>query len=172
MNSEIIELPDGTKKVAAFIAAERFATNRRAGVRNARMGGQSDEKTDLIGMLAEFAVAYRLNLWPDLSIVPRRGGHDLEYGRATIDVKATDRPNGKLLATLKTASQDHADVFVLAVVTDEEIRLVGWAYAEELLNDASILDLGHGDTYVLPQDELHSISELCAALRQINKDKA
>lgn len=77
----------------------------------------------------------------------------------SVDVKATRRTNGRLLATLKKAVED-ADIYVLAIVADNTVTFPGWVFAKELLNPENIIDLGHGSGYALEQSQLRPFKSL------------
>jgi len=136
------------------VARERYETNRRAGVHNAKIGGQSNEETDVNGFGAEVAFCKLLNIYPDFSIEPRRGGADCLVCETEIDVKQTKYETGKLLATLKKRVDD-ADVYVLMIGVLPSYRFAGWVEAEKLLRPQNITDLGRGKGYALEQGQLN-----------------
>ena len=47
-----------------------------------------------------------------------------------------------------------SDVYVLLVGEMPTYRIAGYAMAEELINPATLTDLGYGPVYALPQDKL------------------
>lgn len=148
-----VELSASEMAVVQMLASMRHTMNRGHDVNNSRIGPQSDYQTDLDGLIAEFAFCKWKNIWPDLSIAPRAGGADCVFGKWKVDVKATRRPNGRLLAVMSKTEQQ-AEVYVLAVVKDNEVTFPGWAFAKELLNQKNVIDLGHGPTYALDQSQL------------------
>jgi len=152
----MIKLNSVEKDLIKSIAKQRYESNRGSGVKNAKIGNQSNESTDIDGFGAELIVAKHLNLYPDLSINPRSGGTDLVSKKGkTIDVKQTQYKTGRLLATLKKNSDDNcSDIFVLVIGTFPDYEIIGWCYKEELLKEENILDLGHGKGYALNQDRL------------------
>jgi hypothetical protein len=151
-----VTLDRGDIAHAQVTAAMRHACNTAAGVRNARMGSQSDYITELEGACGEAAFSKMCNLFLDLTITPRSGGHDfLGRNGEKIDVKATKYEQGKLLATLKKKRED-ADYYVLLVGECPTYRIAGYASADDLLKEENITDLGHGPTYALPQSQLQT----------------
>lgn len=140
------------------IAAARRLSNRRNGVANGRIGPQDDDTTDLEGIAAEMAFCKLCNLYPDLNVSPRSGGHDcVGKNGARIDVKATTYDSGQLLACISKDITD-ADVYVLMVGRfPGPYRLAGWATADELLAVDNVTDLGHGPTYAMPQEKLRRV---------------
>ena len=151
-----VTLDEGTQYTAQRLAQLRYQSNREAGVDNGRIGPQSDWQTDLDGIGAELAFCQLTNLWPDLSIKPRKGGADCRSHRGkTIDVKTTRHSGGRLLATTDKQLED-ADIYVLMVGSFPTYTWIGWATAEELLNRKNITDLGYGPTYALEQSALHA----------------
>lgn len=152
----MILLTDAERRLAQYLAAKRYASNRSAGVWDGKIGPQGAAQTDLDGIAAEIAVARLLNLYPDTSISPRHGGAELvsRLGH-TLDVKATRYAGGRLLAVAGKSAGD-ADVYVLVRVLDGwQYQALGWAWAGELLVPDNLVDLGHGPTYALPQSALH-----------------
>lgn len=139
---------------ARLLAEERTRRNRQAGVVNARQGPQTDEQTDLNGVGGEWAFCKAANVWPDLTTDCRRGGYDCLVKGWRVDVKTTEYETGRLLATLKTSPADQ-DIFVLMVgAFPGPYRIAGWAWAEELLAQETITDLGRGPGHVLRQAQL------------------
>lgn len=153
-----IELSASEMAVVQILASMRHAMNRGHAVGNARIGPQSDYQTDLDGLVAEFAFCKWKNIWPDMSVSPRAGGADCTFNGRTIDVKATRRVDGRLLATT-SKSVEHASIYVLAIVKDNLVTFAGWAFAKELLDEFNLTDLGHGPTYALDQSQLRAFKD-------------
>ena len=108
---------------------------------------------EMNGAVAELAFAKHWNVYPDTSSDQWQGSYDCIVNGQRIDVKAVTKRNHKLIAPIWKTS-DSTDVYVLGVVTNNEVDFVGWARADELICDAAITDLGHGPTYVLNQSQL------------------
>jgi hypothetical protein len=141
-------------QVARFLASLRHQNDRQAGVVNQRIGPQSDEFTDLNGLGGELAFCKLVNVWPDLTTEPRRGGYDCIVNGWRVDVKTTEYRGGKLVASLSKRVED-VDVFALVTgAFPGAYRIAGWAWAVELLQDHTIGNLGHGQGYILEQREL------------------
>jgi len=151
-----VTLDSSEVAMAQVLATMRHNCTRMAGVKNARMGSQSDYVTELEGMASEMAFCKACNLFPDMTIAPRSGGHDVEGRNGTkIDVKATKYQQGHLLATMKKKRTD-ADYYVLLVGECPTYRIAGYASADDLLSEKNITDFGHGATYALPQSQLQT----------------
>ena len=145
--------------VAQGLATMRYTVARMAKVKNQRVGSQSDYITDLEGMAGELAFCKLRNLFPDLTIGPRKGGWDvLSPGGEGIDVKVTHREVGRLLATLKKRLED-ADYYVLMIGKCPDYRFAGYATAEALLREENIMNLPHGRCYALDQDKLKGLGQ-------------
>ena len=153
-----ITLDAGEMAVANVLAAMRHGVNRHHGVVNGRMGPQSDFETDLDGVVAEIAFCRWKNVCPDLSITPRSGGEDAIFAGKHVDIKATRREDGRLLAVATKEIED-ADIYVLAIVKGNQVRFAGWAFAMELISKDNLTDLGHGPTYALAQSRLRVFKE-------------
>jgi hypothetical protein len=112
---------------------------------------------DIDGVVGEYCVAKHLNVCPDLTVSPRKGGTDLTSVLGeSIDVKTTRTKNGRLLATLEKVS-DPCDIYVLVIVDNTGGDIIGYATKEDLFHDNNIKDLGHGKGYALDQNELKEL---------------
>jgi len=154
----LVELDAGEMAVAQSVAAMRNGINRATNVANSRVGPQSDYQTDLDGLVAEIAWAKWKNCYPDLTVSPRSGGADAIVGRYRVDVKATRKERGRLLARPSKEIGD-ADIYVLAVVDQNRVTFRGWAFANELIHAQNLTDLGHGPTYALEQERLRGFQD-------------
>lgn len=150
---EFIELNEAERKLARYLARERHARNRQRGTVNARIGPQDDEQTDLEGIAAEIAFAKLMNVYPDtqLEVCERADAYTTRLGG--VDVKTTTYPRGQLLVR-PTKAQHPADSYALMVGTFPRYAFVGWVSASEIMRPENLKDLGHGETYALPQEKL------------------
>jgi hypothetical protein len=149
----VITLNEPEQRLARYLAALRYAHNRRKGAINGRVGTQSDEVTDLEGAGAELAFCKIFNIWPDTEI-GERPDHDaiLKDGRR-VDVKATRHPHGHAIAVRKKLSHP-PDVYALMVGTFPTYRYAGMIPASKLLCEEKLTDFGYGATFAARQDEL------------------
>jgi hypothetical protein len=149
-----IKLNEAEQAIAKYLAKRRYGNNRASGVDNNRIGPQSDAETDLNGVGAELAFCKAFNIYPDLSVDVRHGGHDCVSPKGhKIDVKTTKYRAGRLLA-VKSKTKPDADIYVLMIGRFPTYFWVGWATADELIDDDNLMDLGYGPTYALSQSEL------------------
>jgi len=153
MTSNLVTLNAAEIRIVTWVARQRFAANRAAGVVDAQVGPQEASETDLYGFGGELAFAKLFNVYPDFDIAPRRGSADCERFAERIDVKTTIYPHGRLLA-LPRKRELAADVYALMVVDWPTYRFAGFARAEELLQPWHVIDLGYGNTYGVTQDAL------------------
>src|SRR5262249_28681277 len=142
-----------------FIAEKRYASNRRQGVPDAKVGDQAHDITDLNGFGGELAFCKAFNLYPDLDIVAG-GGEDLADAELPdgrrVDVKTSDHPAANLVAR---KIQDGIDIFVLVRGKLPDYEIIGWAERGELAA-APKRYLGHGPTHFLAAATLRPIEEL------------
>lgn len=106
------------------------------------------------GAASEFVVAKYLGLHWGVDINAFQDG-DLEG----IDVKSTTHESGRLIVK----PGDNSDlIYVLVVGKVPSLRIIGWAYGHEAMQDRYLtkLDRNRPETYAMPQRELHSMSEL------------
>ena len=110
-----ITLQPDEVQVCQMIGRMRSLIARGNGVRDAKMGGQDGSEADVLGMMAEYAFAKKMNVFPDLGLTPRSGSADgvMASGKR-YDVKASMHEKAHLLSTLKV--NPDVDVYVLAIV--------------------------------------------------------
>lgn len=154
-----IELDPGEYAIAQVIATMRRSINTVFRVRDQRRDTRrAVVDLDLLGAVAEIAFCKWRNVYPDLTILPRHGSADAMIGGKKVDIKATDRKDGRLLAT--TGKEiDAADIYVLAIVEGPVVEFVGYALAAELLQDKTLKDLGHGATHAMEQGQLRKFKD-------------
>tara|TARA_A100001391_G_scaffold175362_1_gene138153 strand:- start:3187 stop:3648 length:462 start_codon:yes stop_codon:yes gene_type:complete len=148
-----LELQPDEIQVCQMIGRMRSLIARGNGVRDAKMGKQDGSEADVMGMMAEYGFAKKMNVFPDLGLTPRSGSSDgvMPSGKR-YDVKASRHPNARLLSTLKV--NPDVDVYVLCVVNDAVLDFKGWAWKEELIREDNKMNLGHGVGYALGQENL------------------
>lgn len=158
------QLNETEQALCRAIAKKRYSNNRKSSVKNSKIGGQSNEFTDLEGIGSELAFCKLFNVYPDFSIEPRSslagedtGDATLRDGR-TVDVKATKYSFGRLVAV--PWKQPHVDLFALMVGRFPEYEFRGFMKKDELLKDSRLGTLGHGPTYIAEQKELKNLVEV------------
>lgn len=150
----LVELDSGEMAVAQFLATMRRCVNQSVGVSDARRDSSLQAITlDMLGTVSELAWAKAMGTYPDLTIKPRRGSADAMIDGRRVDIKATSRRDGRLLATTDK-SADAADIYVLAIVQENVVDFVGYAWSWELLHESTVRNLGHGPTHALDQCDL------------------
>lgn len=154
-----VHLDPGQMAVAQILATLRRTVNTAAGVTDKRRDNLRDPNaTELMGVVAELAFCKHFNVCPDMSVVPRSGGHDAVLNGKTWDIKAVAQSHHRLLAH-PDKRVGEVDRYALAVVDGNEVDLVGWAPADRLLHPGTVIDLGHGDVHALHRDQLHPFPE-------------
>lgn len=149
-----VEMNPQEEAIAHLLAVMRNATCRSNGVKDQQYGDQNPIEIDTDGLLAEMAFGKAYNCYPDFSIFPRKGGVDLTAPSGkTVDVKATRVKNGRLLIALNK-NPDEVDRYVLAIVEQGCVNLVGYMESRDAINPENIGNLGHGKGYVIPQSKL------------------
>lgn len=154
----VVVLNSAEQDICKDIAKLRYTNNRSNGVKNAKMGNQSDEFTDLEGIASEFAFCKLFNVYPDLLIECRSSIRGEDNGDVIlptghrVDVKATKYPSGKLLAV--PWKKPDVDLFALMVGEFPRYIFKGFMKKDDLLCETRLGNLGHGDTYIAKQNEL------------------
>ena len=146
--------------IALTLAVMRNTTARQNNVADKQMGKQDPIQIDRDGILAEMAFGKQFNLYPDLSVYPRKGGADLiTHKGMKIDVKATRYKSGRLLIHIDKPVEE-VDIYVLGIVDGDDVDLVGYIKSAEAIQPQNLNDLGHGSGYVIEQSNLKKFKEL------------
>ena len=153
-----ITLDPGEMAVVHTIAVLRRSVNQAAGITDRRRDGRNPMVVEVLGAAAEMAFCKHFNVFPDLTVTPRAGGHDAILNGKTWDIKAVSSPDHRLLCSPEKSLGD-ADHYALAVVDGAEVELVGWAPAPRLLHPSTVIDLGHGPVHALGRDSLETFPE-------------
>jgi hypothetical protein len=146
-------------RICTWLSKNRYESARKGGVTDAQMGPQASEETDRIGICGEFAFCKVFNLYPDMTIGPRKGGVDAWINGMAIDVKTTTCAHGRLLATTKKADRA-CDVYALVIGEPPTFTMAGWAHSYELLRAENLVNLGYGPGYALHRQRLHPMDQL------------
>ena len=154
-------LTDLEQKICSVGAKMRYVSNRKAGVKVTKIAPNSHRDVEVIGIAGELAVAKYLNIYPDFTILVRKGGADLvTHDGRRIDVKSTFYHTGQLMAFYKNPYND-IDSFVLVTTKDyPKVVLRGWIDKKELLNERNVADLGYGKVFCMEQKGLKDIDLL------------
>ena len=152
-----ITLTEAEIKLAQYVGKRRGQVNREAGIVDQRVDDTLDLDTDAFG--AELALARLLNVYPDLSLSPRKGGEDLVWGGITVDVKQTRYPDGYLLAT-RWKDVKASRLYALMTGTLPTYTFRGFTCADDLFQAHRLTDLGKGKGYAMAQDELVTHEDL------------
>jgi hypothetical protein len=149
-----VELTDAEQRLAKFIALKRFERNRHDGTIDRKIGPQSNEFTDLVGIGAEIAFCKIFNVYPDMQIEKRNSCDAIICGGVSVDVKTTKYKNGKLLVALWKKERNPPDMYALMVGEMPRFVFVGFIKNNDLFVDNRIIDLGYGPTYFCEQSDL------------------
>ena len=151
----IVRLNDAEQQIAKALAEARHKSNRSQGIIDQQVGKDDPMFIDLNGIGGEMAFCKASNIYPDLSL-DSHPIHDCFLYDALWDVKTTPRQNGRLLARPTKRGVKQCDYYVLVIGEMPEYGVVGWASAADLFRPDNLVDLGHGPTYALRQDQLQS----------------
>ena len=155
----IVNMTPSESAIALTLAVMRNTTARQNNVADKQMGKQDPIQIDRDGILAEMAFGKQFNLYPDLSVYPRKGGADLiTHKGMKIDVKATRYKSGRLLIHIDKPVEEE-DIYVLGIVDGDDVDLVGYIKSAEAIQPQNLNDLGHGSGYVIEQSDLKKFKE-------------
>ena len=148
-------------------ARARYDSNRSASVKDSARGDRRGVYYDMLGSGGEYAFAKMVEADFDDTISPRstsRGEDegDLTYRGRVIQVKTTDRRNGRLLAPPWASNDNVSEVYALMVMVDRTpvFEFRGFAPSEVFIVPDNLGDLGHGPTYLMNQEQLLSEAEV------------
>lgn len=156
----IVELTPAEYAAIQTNATFRQATNVTRGIANRKADpNRTDLEINIVGMVAEYAVAKAFNLHLELSFAPRSGGWDL-IGRngQRLDVKAvTQKTKGLNVNARKKPGT--TDYFVLCYVDALTVEIVGFISEADALQPKYLTDYGFngGAFYAVPQTDLKPI---------------
>ena len=164
-----IKLNLGERLLCKGIASARYKTARKAGVKNSRVGNQSDVETDLEGVAAELAFAKFYGKYPsgvfDLGARSSKNGEDkdgdISINGLVIDVKATKYARGRLIAA-EWKDHDSIDYYALVVGEFPEYEVKGLMSSKDLIvkDRLKTLPRGTNKVYQAEQYELYFPEEL------------
>lgn len=156
-------LTEAERRICTWVGRQRLAAALRED-RDPGLGpsGDGDEKHHVRGAHCEYAGSLILNLYwrPSVGSIKSRdvGG--------MIEVRSTDRPNGRLIVKPKNVQETPRAPFVL-IVCDEQLRhfrFGGWIHAEDA--KASPLLTKFGDpAHFIEQPQLKSLDDLLELIR-------
>lgn len=156
MKSNFVLLNAQEQALCRYLAKLRHKNARNKNVKNNKIGGQSDEMTDLEGIGGEVAFCKLFNLYPDISIEVRNSKTDkgdAVLNDLVIDVKTTKYKTGRLLAA--PWKEPSVDLYALMIgEIDKGYSFKGFMAYSELTKQERLLDLGHGKGYAANQEEL------------------
>lgn len=156
----IVHMTPSESAIALTLAVMRNTTARVNNVADKQMGKQDPIQIDRDGILAEMAFGKQFNLYPDLSVYPRKGGADLiTHQGLKVDIKATRYKSGRLLIHIDK-DVNEVDIYVLGVVDGDSVDFVGYIKSKEAIQPQNLKDLGHGSGYVIEQSSLKKFKEV------------
>ena len=155
----IVNMTASEASIALTLAVMRNTTARQNNVSDKQMGKQDPIEIDRDGILAEMAFGKQFNLYPDLSVHPRKGGADLiTHNGLKVDVKATRYKNGRLLIHIDKPV-DEVHIYALAIVDGNDVDLIGYIKSIDAIQEKNIRDMGHGSGYAIDQSSLKAFKE-------------
>lgn len=150
--------------ICKAIANGRYQNARKQNIKNSKIGGQSNEQTDLEGLGSEIAFCKLFNVYPDLTVQVRSSTEGTDDGDAkirdgrSVDVKSTKYATGRLLAV--KWKKPKVDLFALMVGEFPTYEFKGFMKSEELLKHERIGNLGRGEGFIAQQHELKVLENI------------
>lgn len=145
--------------ISVIMGMARRVTAEVVGRRNKQVSGRNNFDVHWMGAKAEVAFGKFYNLCPDFGY--HTGRPDFELNGEAIDVKATDYDNGNLICLESEGASAVSSIYVLAVVRDDVVELVGYARREELFDPGNVRSMYAGGprSHFVKRGDLHSMPE-------------
>jgi len=151
-----VTLTENELSICRMLGNMRSMLARNASVKDRRVGYKPAIEMDEDGVVGEYAFCKHFNIFFNPAFELRSGGSDCIYKGQRIDVKTTRYPNGKIAASLKQTENKEVDVYVLAIMSEHIVKIVGWIKYDELIRPENIKSFGYGDCYMMAQESLHA----------------
>jgi hypothetical protein len=142
-----ITLTDAEVDWCKDIGAKRHQQARGANVQDRQMGPQDPMFIDINGLGGELAFCKACGVELVDALGVRSKGHDAFVCGLRFDVKTTCCTTGRLLVNRNKTVKD-ADCYALVRGTLPTYEIAGWCWAEDLIHDSNLGNLGHGLGYV------------------------
>jgi len=117
----IVELSSIELVYAAELAVKRRTTNRAAGVKDGLRAHGNKMAYEGLDAIAEIAWAKLTSTLPDMTTQPRAGGADNTWRGLSVDIKATNRQQGRLLTPTSSRKRTGIDIYVLAIIAGNTV---------------------------------------------------
>ena len=154
-------LSDNELELAARVGRVRNEMMNKMNLSSTNRNLPDKENMEIMAVAAEIAVAKYLNVYFEYRLPLVAGSCDMKLndGRG-VDVKFTTYGNGKLIVPM--SKRNSCSVYVLAINNDGSsmFNIAGWATADELFNDANIVEMYGKKKYVMHQIQLNHINQL------------
>jgi len=148
-----MQLNDAEQIVIQYLAKKRIEYNRNVGAIATVYGGRNPLKAEIDYYGAEFVFCKQFNIYPDISI-SKFGEYDCIYEGFTIDIKHTERENGRLLVKAKRWDNP-PKYFALMIGTFPNYRFAGFYLSSELLQEKNLDHTLPYPAYAISQDKLY-----------------
>ena len=158
-----VTLNEVEERLVTFLAKKRMQANRANDIPDEQVGKQNKLAIEINGLGGELAFCKAANLYPDLSLASNPGTRpvgDAQLFGDDWDIKTTEVKGGRLLVRPVKKGKKECTYYILVVGRMPTYEIIGWAHKDEVFQDKNLKDLGHGDTYVLEQDQLKAVSWL------------
>ena len=109
---------------------------------------------------AEYAFCILTNVYPPTEIIDFEDYDVSVPGIGTVDIKSTERMDGRLIINLKKA-KSRANVFALMCGSFPSYVFGGWIYAMDAIRKRNLTDLGYGKCYAIEQERLNRNLPFC-----------
>ena len=109
---------------------------------------------------AEYAFCILHNVYPPTEIIDFDDYDVSVPGIGAVDIKSTQRMDGRLIINLKKA-KSRANGFALMCGSFPSYVFGGWLWTKDAINQSNLTDLGYGECYAIEQERLNRDLMIC-----------
>jgi hypothetical protein len=153
-----VKLSDADSHAATVLAQDVVRMKELQGIPTKEMN-LSRIDSNVLGFMAEFAVARVLGCEPPRLTFVNDGGIDLWVDDVSIDVKVSKEPTGNLIFDDTEKFRAKVAVFVSSL-GDNQFQIHGWISRQAFINSCNYRDFGYGERVFVSCDKLNSMGSL------------
>ena len=165
-----VTLTDLESEWCRDIGAKRHQQARAANVTDRQVGPQDAVSIDINGLGGELAFCKVCGIEIVDPLGVRSKGHDALVCGLRFDVKTTTCTYGRLLVH-RTKTVKDADCYALVRGTLPTYEIAGWCWADDLIDESNLDDIGYGYHYVAHVSSLLPFAVLEKIIRAERKWK-
>jgi hypothetical protein len=142
--------------VARYVAKHRYEYCRKVNAVATRYGTEAEAmQREIDSAGAEIAYCKMMNVYPDMDVTKFPPYDAMLQDGTLVDVKQTDRAEGRLLVKMKERRKGLPDIYAMMVGAFPEYKFAGWVKATDILKEERIDKKLPHPAYVMEQSQLN-----------------